>query len=152
MTSSRESRIQCFLEQQTKCTVFATRPPQTAHNIRHVGETFGLTFLSTSNTCLRPSVTEKECWLLPLLQGTVGRVLNYCMCTVCCCCKSVILWRWQPAKGFRVHMRDTGFFREKGCGWCLCNAVIFVVASSTLGDLYCFAWAPQKECTGSHLV
>lgn len=54
-----------------------------------------------------------------------GGVLATASAFVCCCCKSVILWRWQPAKGFRVHMRDTGFFREKGCGWCLCNAVIF---------------------------
>lgn len=69
VTSSRESL--CSALSQTKGNVFTTHPPQTAHNTPHVGETFGPTFLSASNTCLRPSVTEEDCWLLPLPQGTV---------------------------------------------------------------------------------
>lgn len=53
-----------------------TRPPQTPRRAGRVGETFGLTFPGTSNTCLRPSVTEKQRRLPPLLQGTVGRGLK----------------------------------------------------------------------------
>lgn len=37
-----------------------------------VGETFGLTLPSASNTCLRPSVTEGRCQLPPPQQGSTG--------------------------------------------------------------------------------
>lgn len=33
--------------------------------------------------------------------------LNDCTCTVCCCCKSVISWSWQPAKKASKCTRET---------------------------------------------
>lgn len=82
-----------------------------------------------------------------------GRVLIYCVCAVCCCNKSFFFWSWQTAKGFRVRMRDTENLSERrAVGAASVMHSYFtpiqwdvVVASSILGDPYCFAWAPQQE-------
>lgn len=108
----------------TKGTVFTTHPPQTAHNTRHVGETFGPTFPNASNSCLRPSVMEEECTLPPL---PLGAAVGFNLLYVYCLLLLQISYPLKLTACHRLQGRETLriFQRERGCGCCLSNAVIF---------------------------
>lgn len=73
---------------------------------------------------------------------------NHCKSTVCCCCKSVALWSWQLAKGFKVGKSDSKDFSDReGCGCSLSSGIQqgLIWYLRIPGGPYWFFWASQKE-------
>lgn len=118
--------------------MWAAHIPQTTHNTRHVGGTFGPTFQSASNTCRTIHHIE--------VYGTFDArhckgFKNHCKRTVCCCCKSVALWSWQLAKGFKVGKSDSKDFSDReGCGCSLSSGIQqgLMVPADSWGTLLVF--------------
>lgn len=66
---------------------------------------------------------------------------NHCKRTVCCCCKSVALWSWQLAKGFKVGKSDSKDFSDReGCGCSLSSGIQqgLMVPADSWGTLLVF--------------